>query len=270
MIGREIVYLRDFAEEAERLKKDYGYTKAFSTGVSMLDDYLGGGYGRNHGYEIVLLFGPPKIGKSSVALNFLKMPILSGQRVGILTLEDAGEDVYNRIRDILGDEAMKRLIMSTDTVHMMPPEDLLKSWKLIELVDMIEDWFTNRNLDVILLDHLQFAFEGAESIKGENEYVSQRVFMQKLNQLMKKLKKTIILVSHVSKDARSAGSNKVYGSSAIAQVCTKNIEINRSGDSVTMRLWGSRFTRTPDYEFRGRINGTKLEGESPSAFPVPV
>ena len=78
--------------------------------------------------------------------------------------------------------------MHGDNVHFMPQEDLVKSWNLDDLLNLIESWFVERGLDVILLDHLQFAFEGAESIKGENEYASQRVFMQKLNQLMKRIK----------------------------------------------------------------------------------
>ena len=257
--GRELVYLRDFKEEAEKLRKDYGYTRRFSTGSESLDEYLGGGYGRNSGYEMVLLFGPTKIGKSLIALNFLKAPIAAGDRVGLLTLEDAGADVYIRLTDILGPQATREHILTGDTVHMMPPEDLLKSWKLSDLLELIEDWFTKRKLDVILLDHLQFAFEGAEAIKGENEYTTQRVFMQKLNQLMKRMNKTIILVSHVNKDSSAKGTNRVVGSGSIAQGATKLIEVNREGDVVKIRMWGSRFTKTPADDYLTELKGSILK-----------
>lgn len=257
--GRQIVYLRDFKEEADKLRKDYGHTRRFSAGSDSLDEYLGGGYGRQHGYEMVLLFGPTKIGKSMIALNFLKEPIINGDRVGLLTLEDAGADVYIRVTDIIGPQATAERIERGDTVHMMPPEDLLKSWKLSDLLEMIEEWFVKRNLDVILLDHLQFAFEGAEAIKGENEYTTQRVFMQKLNQLMKKLNKTIILVSHVNKDGSARGTNKIVGSGSIAQGATKLIEVNREGATVTMRMWGSRFTATPGYDYTTELKGAVMK-----------
>lgn len=260
-LGREIVYLRDFKEEAEKLRADYGFTRRFSTGSDSLDDYLGGGYGRKNGYEMVLLFGPTKIGKSMIALNFLKEPIKNGDRVGLLTLEDAGADVYIRVTDIIGAEATRERILQGDTVHIMKPEDLLKSWKLNDLLDMIEEWFVVRKLDVILLDHLQFAFEGAEAIKGENEYTTQRVFMQKLNQLMKRINKTIILVSHVNKDSNSRGTNKIVGSGSIAQGATKLIEINRDGETVTMRMWGSRFTKTPAENYTTTLKGSVLRRE---------
>lgn len=260
MIGREIVYLRNFEEEAKELRKDYGFTRLFSAGSDSLDDYLGGGYGRANGYEVVLLFGPTKIGKSMVALNLLREPIESGKRVGLMTLEDAGADVFIRVTDIVGKKVTKERIMNGDTVHIMPPDDLVKSWKLTELLEMIEEWFTVRNLDVILLDHLQFAFEGAEAIKGENEYIAQRVFMQKLNQMMKRVKKTIILVSHINKDNNSKGVNKVVGSGSIAQVATKLIEVSRNGDTVGLRMWGSRFTKTPNDTYFATMKGSYLTG----------
>lgn len=258
MIGREIVYLRDFKDEADKLRKDYGFTRRFSTGSDSLDLYLGGGYGRNNGYEMVLIFGPTKIGKSMIALNFLKEPITNGDRVGLLTLEDAGADVYIRMTDILGEKATKQRVLTGDTVHMMNPEDLLQSWKLTDLLVMIEEWFTQRKLDVILLDHLQFAFEGAEAIKGENEYTTQRIFMQKLNQLMKRINKTIILISHVNKDGSSKGTNKIVGSGSIAQGATKLIEANREDGVIKIRMWGSRFTPTPNDDYLTSFKGALL------------
>lgn len=257
-LGREIIYLRDFKDEADLLRKDYGYTRRFSTGSESLDRYLGGGYGRNNGYEMVLIFGPTKIGKSMIALNFLKEPITNGDRVGLLTLEDAGADVYIRMTDILGDEATKQRVLQGDTVHMMNPEDLLKSWKLADLLVMIEEWFTVRKLDVILLDHLQFAFEGAEAIKGENEYTTQRIFMQQLNQLMKRINKTIILISHVNKDGSAKGTSKIVGSGSIAQGATKLIEANRDNGVIKIRMWGSRFTATPNEDYLTSFKGALL------------
>lgn len=257
-LGREIVYLRDFKEEADLLRQDYGFTRRFSTGSESLDEYLGGGYGRTNGYEMVLIFGPTKIGKSMIALNFLKEPITNGDRVGLLTLEDSGADVYIRMTNILGDSATKARVLKGDTVHMMNPADLLESWKLSDLLVMIEEWFTERKLDVILLDHLQFAFEGAEAIRGENEYTTQRIFMQKLNQLMKRINKTIILISHVNKDGSAKGTGKIVGSGSIAQGATKLIEANRDNGVIKIRMWGSRFTETPNEDYLTSFDGSLL------------
>ncbi len=259
-LSKQIVYLRDFASEAIKLEKTWGKTNLYTTGDKMFDDYLGGGFGRQDGYEIVLLYGDTGIGKSTIALNFLKSPIEANKKVGLLVLEDDGADVFLRLRDILGTYGMEKYIMHGDNVHFMPQEDLVKSWNLDDLLNLIESWFVERGLDVILLDHLQFAFEGAESIKGENEYASQRVFMQKLNQLMKRIKKTIILVSHINKNNQLKGMGKIVGSGAIAQAGTKVIEVSEDDMDFGVRLYmrKSRFTAKKNYHFVMKLKDGQL------------
>lgn len=264
-LSKRIVYLKDFAEEAAKLRKTWGKTELYSTGQSKLDEYLGGGYGRPDGYDIVLMYGDTGIGKSTVALNFLKDPILRGHKVGLLVLEDGGADVFIRLNTILGNNDTNKWIIQGDTIHFMAQEDLVKSWNLNDLLVLIEDWFVNRDMDVILLDHLQFAFEGAEMAKQENEYIAQRIFMQKLNQLIKRLNKTIILVSHVNKNATSKGMGKIVGSGSIAQASTKVIEIAEDkGIENGIRLWmrKSRFTKRRDHDYCMKLNNGILEGQA--------
>lgn len=263
-LSKQIVYLRDFKEEADKLRHTWGSTTLYSTGTGVLDNYLGGGYGRKDGYEIVVLYGDTGVGKSTVALNFLEQPIKKGTRVGLMVLEDDGADVYLRLSNILGVEATKKFIGGGDTIHFMPQEDLVKSWSLDDLLNLIEEWFVERKIEIILLDHLQFAFEGAESIRGENEYIAQRVFMQKLNQLMKKLKKTIILISHVNKTSNSKGMAKIVGSGAIAQAGTKVIEVADNSKelgqgALAITMHKSRFTERPGHYYSMRLNKGKLE-----------
>lgn len=250
-LSKRVVYLRDFAKEADKLRNSWGSTGLYSTGHIELDKYLGGGIGRKDGYEIVLLYGDTGLGKSTIALNMLKTPIIQEKKVGLLVLEDAGEDVFLRMEKVLGQTSFDKYVYHTDNIHFMPQEDLVKSWVLDDLIELIREWFVDRDLDIILLDHLQFAFEGAESIKGENEYAAQRVFMQKLNQLMKDVKKTIILVSHINKSAASKGMSKIVGSGSIAQAGTKVIEISDDSmeDVIRLHLRKSRFTKRREYHY---------------------
>lgn len=261
MIGRKIVYLRDFAEDARKIASSYGTTNLYSTSNKPLDEFLYGGYGRPDGYEIVILFGEPGVGKSMVALNFLTAPIILEKKVGLLVLEDDGADVFTRLLAIMGKDAFMEYVMKRENVHFMPQEDLIKSWSLDDLLKLIEEWFTERKLDVILLDHLQFAFEGAESISGENEYTAQRVFMKKLNFLMKKLKKTIILVSHVNKQNNAKGMSKIVGSGGIAGAATKILEVTEGdvSDSVNIYLRKTRFTKKRDHHYTVKLIDGKIE-----------
>lgn len=245
-LSKEITLLRDYEDEANLLRESYGRTDMFSTGAPRLDKYLGGGFGRTNGYEIVLLFGPTKIGKSMVGLNFLRAAVEQRKKVAILALEDDGADVFLRFTGILGDEATEAYIRKGENVHMMPRGSTQKPWKLEELLELIESYFVGEDVDLILLDHLQFAFENAEMLRGENEFIMQRVFMQRLNHLMKRVKKTIILVSHINKSSVAKGSNRVIGSSGIAAAATKILEVSKTDGRMFIQEHGARFVRTPE------------------------
>lgn len=245
-IGKQVVYLSDFDAESDKLVKTYGTTTLHSFGSTDLDKYFGGGYGRPDGYEIVVLFGGTGIGKSTLALNMIVEPVRKGMNIGLLMLEDDGADVNLKLRKMMGRE---ELYKHRKQLHFTPKDVVSgrKLWGLDELLELIEDWFTNRNLDIILLDHLQFAFESAISIKGENEYIAQRVFVRKVNYLVRKLNKTIILVSHVNKNTQAKGMDKIIGSAGIAGSATKTIEVKREDNTMLVYYWKSRFTAVPDH-----------------------
>lgn len=261
-LTKKIYLLKDFAEGAKRRRANGRKTDRFSTGVPALDSYLGGGFGRNEGSEIVLLFGPTKVGKSRVALNFMRKAIADEKKVGLLVLEDDGEDVFNRFQDMFG--GTKRLMGKN--IYFTPPEHLEQPWKLVDLLKDIERLFVDEHLELILLDHLQFAFENAEAVKGENEYIAQRVFMRDLSQMMKKISKgkgngkTMIIVSHVNKDGQAKGVGKIIGSSGIAAAATKIIGIERASlpKHLEITLWGSRHTETPDHSVLGVIDNNSV------------
>jgi predicted ATP-dependent serine protease len=258
-LTKQIVYIGDFAEKARQLKETWGRTDLFKTGHSVLDDYMQGGFGRKDGYEIVLLYGPTGVGKSTVALNFMAPAIRQGIKVGMLVLEDDMADVSNRLSQVLSDEEYKQMNQG-QTVRCLPEDALVKSWNLNDLLEYIEAWYDD-GIDLILLDHLQFAFENAEAIKGENEYIAQRVFMQRLNQLMKKKKKTIILVSHMNKATGAKGMDRIVGSGALAQVATKVVEITESDlkDCIDLNVRKSRFTKKPGFPYTMRLNNSRME-----------
>lgn len=258
--SKQIVHIGDFYKQAQEMKHTWGHTDLYSTGQPIIDRHLFGGFGRPNGYEIVLLYGPTGIGKSTVALNFMASAIVQGVQVGLLVLEDDMADVSNRLSHILTPRQYARM-NAAKNVRCLPEDELTKSWGLSDLLEYIEVWF-NDGIELILLDHLQFAFENAELIKGENEYIAQRVFMQKLNQLIKKSKKTIILVSHVNKAGAAKGMDRIVGSGSIAQAATKVIEISEvkgAANQINLEVRKSRFTPRHNFPKTIKIKDSKLE-----------
>jgi len=257
-ISKQITYLADYKEEADKLRSSYGITNKHQTKNQKLDDFLGGGFGRHDGYEIVLVYGPTKIGKSTIALNLIKESLGTSSKVGLLILEDDMADVANRLRYILEPFTYGDLMDKENPKHMtvacLPKGAMDAGYTLQELLEYIRQWFVDLDYDIILLDHLQFAFDSADSIKGENEYTAQRVFMRNLNTLMKEVKKTIILVSHTN------AQGNIFGSSALRQVATKILRLE-AGERESIKMWmkESRFTNVQHEPLELVIVGGKVK-----------
>ena len=222
----------------------WGKTDLYSTGDQILDEYLGnsfeGGYGRQHGYEIITIFGNTGCSKSTFATTIILEPARKGTKIAYFALEDDPKDVVRRILVMcsMNEEKTREI---TNNILFMPESD---GYTLDDMADAIEKIFDVA--DIVVIDPLQFIFEASVAEKGETEFNRQRLFMRRMNNLMKHTNKTLIIVSHTGKgggkDAKQ-GVDRIIGSSAVAQVSTKVIEINRKEDGLHgIRLWKTRFT----------------------------
>lgn len=233
-------------EKARNRAGTWGRTEKFSSGDKFLDEYLGGGYGRENGYEILTIFGDTGQNKSTLMTQMILEPALAGYKVAYLALEDDPEDVVNRIdKQIPGDGMLheQQLNIALQNIRFLPENDGYTLGRMAEVVEALFDTY-----DIVAIDPIQFIFEASVAEKGETEFNRQRLFMRQMNNVLKKKNKTLILVSHTNKggnqkERKDAGMFKIIGSSAIAQVSTKVLEIGRNSDGVRgVQLWKSRFT----------------------------
>lgn len=227
-------------DAAKKEMGSWGKTNLYSTGDPVIDEYLGGGYGRPDGYEIVTIFGGTGMNKSTFATSMILDAALNGKTIVYFALEDDPKDVVKRIliQCNMDEERAKKI---TANILFMPEND---GYTLDMMAEAIESIFDIA--DIILIDPLQFIFEASATERGETEFNRQRLFMRRMNNIMKHTNKTLIIVSHTNKnsggkDTRS-GVDKIIGSSAVAQVSTKVIEIDRKDGIHGIRLWKTRFT----------------------------
>lgn len=227
-------------------------TGEYSTGDSMIDEYIGGGYGREGGYEIVMVYGSTGVNKSTFATQMILRPALAGKRVCYFSLEDDVDDLYCRMRlqiKSLGSkfdnpiEAMRNI---GKNIMVAPESD---GYTLGAMSGEVEAMF-RMGCDIIVVDPLQFIFEASVVEKTETEFNRQRLFMRQINNLIKRVvretgkSKTIILVSHTNKGKWDDPLDSIMGSGANKQVPTKIIQISRddSGNRF-LRLNKTRFTQ---------------------------
>lgn len=257
-MSKVIEYLSDYKDEAQKRKATFGKTDKYKTGFPGLDRYLGDGYGNRHGYEIITVFGETGVGKSMFALNMVGHEMAAGTKVGLLVLEDDMPDVYNRVEQIVGIAGMDS-IEAARNVDVFPAESLEKPWTFGDILKWLQDKREERGIELFLVDHINFIFDNATLATGSKELSEQRLFMRNLNFLCRKLKLTVILVSHTSKGDQE-GMAKVYGTTAITQVSTKVIGVKMGeGADFIISLYKSRFTRRDDNIHQMRRAGMRLE-----------
>lgn len=230
-------------EEAKKASEEWGRTDLYSTGDQILDEYLGnsqtGGYGRRSAYEIITIFGDTGMNKSTFASSLIIDPASKGTTIAYFALEDDPKDVVSRLMKQCDNEEQLNKVL--DNVLFMPEND---GYTLDMMAEAIENIFNIA--DIVVIDPLQFIFEASVAEKGETEFNRQRLFMRRMNNVMKHTNKTLIIVSHTGKGGgndKRTGVDRIIGSSAVAQVSTKVIEINRKDDGLHgIRLWKTRFT----------------------------
>lgn len=255
--GRELIYPGDFKEEAQAAQAHWGRSDRHQTGVEGLDDYLYGGYGMVDGYDIVVLHGSYKVGKSTIGLNMLTGAIKAGAKVGIFALEDAFRDVTYRLSLAMDDPNMEGDWLRSGNVRYLPKRRKNKGrWSLQDMIDEIERWYVDDGFDIIYLDHIQFMFDNAESNHDYGQWAAQNTFMHDLNELMDRVKKTIIVISQENREKQIAGSI------GIPRAATKLIAVGRPESMPShmraIKLEPGRHTPERDYVFNVEVRNGKV------------
>lgn len=244
----QLSYAGDDAQAAKELLKNLGRTDQYSTGIVGLDRYLFGGYGSREMWDIILIHGPYGSGKSTFALSLLASPIKQGHKVGIMALEDDTRTLDKRLAIALDDLTFSTAAFTQHAVRKLPPSSLDSDWTLDDLATEIEKWFTDKTygVDIILLDHLQMAFDYAEIDKTIGEYNSQKRFMNRLNRIMKRTSnKTLILVAQQNAEGLLAGSRAIrYAGSTMLK-----LDWLKNGDKNIRTLLLEKTRETPQRDY---------------------
>lgn len=235
------------AEEAAERERLNALGCKYSFGDKVIDDYCGGGWGRYEAYDIICVFGGTGMNKSTLVSQMAISPARKGDKVAYLALEDEMVDVYNRMKrqmqptGISSNEEFKKVMQN---IHFMSNNS---GYYLSSMINTVEELF--KIYDVIIMDPVQFVFEASIVDRGESEINRQRIFMQKLHDVVVKAKKPLVFVSHTNKSVYDKNSKtddlgQMLGSLGLPQICSKVIKIHRDKDGIrTISFPKARFTQ---------------------------
>lgn len=199
-----LISVRELADEAEELAKNWGKMQGISTGLISVDYNLRGLVGG----ELVVLAGETSHGKTTLAVNIAAN--VAKQRIPVLfiTLENTQAQLTARVLKVLGDN---KTALYSLPFYMQKKDEL--NWRSIdELVARAKD----DGIRLVVIDHLHYFTREIDNVAED------------LGRITKELKKNairhnvpIVLISHVRKKDNSKkpemSNDALRGSSFIAQ-----------------------------------------------------
>lgn len=243
-ISKEVINPSSIQESYVENLVTHRSTNRFSTGSQEVNNYLGGGFGKHNGHELMVIYGATGSGKSTFGLQILSHSMVQGTKVALMSLEDRYEDVLAVVHDFVGDIGMEQIFQSSN-VELFPKQASRSMWSFEDILEWVRHKIQDRGCEIVYIDHMQFMYENATY--GETKvYDEHRKFNKNLVNLLEDLDGTAVVISHVNKSTGGVATDKMIGSGSLANAATKAIEVENQesplGLTRTIKLTKSRYT----------------------------
>jgi len=255
----------------EALKKvkegwnEVGRTDKYSTGLPILDDYLGGGYGSPTRGEVILLHATAKTYKSTLATQFIRTPLEQGAKVGLITLEGRLDTFLTELRKLYApvqkngkvvgyevfDEMAKNL---PNQIFAMSRKMISGDFKMEEVVQWMKKTRLEHGVDIFLVDPIGYLADFAE-ISNIPDFKRESKLMKEISDFAYDTNSTIICVQHNVKDGDVRNpahrQSAVGGSQSYTKSATKVIELRNDGLINQEQKFSGKYISLEMYMARG-------------------
>lgn len=230
-------------KKMDELWTDVGKTDLYSTGLPILDDYLGGGFGSEKSGELVLIHSTSKTYKSTFSWQMVKAALERGEKLGLIILEGRLPESLVTLKQLYApvqkgnkvagyerfDELMKNVVENKQLVSL--------SRKFLENdfeVKEITEWMSIQRLSgvkLFLIDPIGYIADYAKD--NEPSYKLESKLMKQLSNFVYDTCSSVICIQHNVKDGdylnpahRQAA---IGGSQSFSKSPTKVIELRNEG-----------------------------------------
>lgn len=222
---------------------EVGRTNKYSTGLPILDDYLGGGYGSPTRGEVILLHATAKTYKSTLATQFLRIPLEQGAKVGLITLEGRLDTFLTELRKlyapvqkgdkVVGYEVFDELAKELPTqIFAMSSKMIRSNFEMEEVVQWMKKTRLEHGVDIFLIDPIGYLADFA-AISNIPDYKRESKLMKEISDFAYDTNSTVICVQHNVKDGDVKNpahrQSAVGGSQSYTKSATKVIELRNEG-----------------------------------------
>lgn len=225
--------------KVDEYNKYFGITDLYKFEDDKINQYLGGGFGHRCTFEEIIVAGKSNVGKSLFIQNMLIGALRGGAKAAYISLEDEGIQTQARLERIIGREELEKYIENEKLIIFANESIVDDRFGTAAAIKTFDFLYGQKDVDIIFLDHVSFLIDSIYPDKGMHPMDVPRDLMRKINTIMKKHPKTLVMVSHVNKKSEKEIDDKldmILGSSAIAQVASTVLYVSRDNDRKTMQL----------------------------------
>lgn len=230
-------------KKADELWTSVGKTERYSTGLAILDQYLGGGFGNDKSGELILIHSTSKTYKSTFSWQMIKTALERGEKVGLIILEGRLPESLVTLKQLYAPVQVGNEVLGYERFDKLM-EDVIKDKRIVSLsrkfldnefeVKEITDWMCmqkTNGVDLFLIDPIGYISDYAHS--NEPSYKLESKLMKQLSNFVYDTCSTVICIQHNVKDGdymnpahRQAA---IGGSQSFSKSPTKVIELRNEG-----------------------------------------
>lgn len=216
----------------------------FSTGLPLLDDYLGGGFGIEGGGEVILIHSTSKTFKSTMSMQLMRTQLERGIKVGWIIIEGGLWRAFRNLRQlyapvqtpngVVGYERYDKIEATFDKLIYAMTEEMQRSnFKMDQVIAWMEKARLEHGVDLFLIDPIGYLSDYS-SDWGTPDYKKESKFMKDLVHFADRTCSTVICLQHNTKGNENSMNPShreaaIGGSQSFSKSPTKVIEMRNEG-----------------------------------------
>lgn len=216
----------------------------YSTGLPLLDDYLGGGFGVRGAGEVVLIHSTSKTFKSTFSMQLMRTQLENGVKVGWIIIEGGLWRALRNLKQLYAPvseggktvgyeryDALKKTL--PDLVFAMTEEMQMSDFKMDQVIAWMKKTRLEHGVELFLIDPIGYLSDYS-SDWSIPDYKKESKFMKELVQFADKTGSTVICLQHNTKGNENSLNPShreaaIGGSQSFSKSPTKVIEMRNEG-----------------------------------------
>lgn len=216
----------------------------YSTGLSILDEYMGGGFGIEGAGEVMLIHSTSKTFKSTLSMQLMKTQLENGVKVGWIILEGGLWRAFRNLRQLyapiqtpngmVGYEQYDKMESGFDNLIFAMTEKMqLSDFQMDKVIAWMKKARLEHQVELFLIDPIGYLSDYS-SDWNIPDYKKESKFMKDLVHFADSTGSTVICLQHNTKGNESLFSQThreaaIGGSQSFSKSPTKVIEMRNEG-----------------------------------------